>query len=161
MNAYRALIVCLFGTFALLLSTNATRAQSTEPPSTDPGAIAERCIAHITQVTDRAVEHIANHGETGAARVAELVEAGQVRKAVYVAREFAEHIKLDAYRAARKITVPAYRCTKTLVRMGEFELAAEVDAAAREQLGRVKEARRAALDAIKGALPDRTSAAVE
>lgn len=161
MNAYRTLVVCLFGTFALTVAAAGARGQSTEPPATDPAALAERCIEHMTAVANRAVEHIEAHGENASARVAELVEAGEFRKAVAVARAASQHVKLDAYRAGHKITKPAYRCIKSLLRLGEPELAAEVEAAAKEQVDRVKGARRIALEAIRDALPDNESGVVE
>ncbi len=153
MNAYRPLIVCLLGTFALALSHVTAYAQS-EPPTADPAAIAERCVTLITDRADRAVAHLGDHATRTVAKIDELVEAGQPRKAVALARRAAKHINRDAARAAKSIVTPTHRCVHVLRAMGEVELAEEVAAAGREQVNRVNDARSRAIDAIKQALPN-------
>lgn len=143
----------LFGIASMLLlmfTVSSGWAQSTA----NPQALADNCIAKITEIADRAVAANTKTLDSALERIAKLLEDDKPRQARVVAHEAIENINRRSYVAVQSIDRHSDRCIHGLLRMGEPELAREVAKASREQTGLVGDSRESSVKAIREALPE-------
>ena len=125
-----------------------------QPSAADPGAIAERCITHITADADRCVTANAAQAENTVERVEALLEEDKPRAARAVAHDAIDRINRRSKACVGHIRMHRDRCVGLLRELGAFEEAQAVIAATRENVEKIAESRRAAVAAIRAAFGD-------
>ena len=125
------------------------------PPDLDPAAVAERCIGEIRDGTGKCVEKIEKTSDRATKGIEKLVENEKLKAAHRLAKKSVESVNSTARRCSKHINAKAERCAALLERLESPRLAQAVLSAAERSVARIGDARAAAVQAIRRALPPR------
>ncbi len=145
--------VSLCACFALVAWMGAANALAQEAdPEANPGAIAKRCIAHITDLADRCVHGNRTTASNAARKINVLQSQEHDGRAKAVAHEAIEKIKRHSNACVEKIRTKSQRCIEELKQLGADRWANAVAKSRKKQVDRVRRSEVAAIARIRKAL---------